>query len=396
MVCKKKIFLLLTITLYILSSYGQTKDGNLKSTLIIAADKRSDVNRTWNSSTISNRIETLMRKIKVKPNCIAGVIYGIPNSSKTPKNFSQLVSNPEKSRVTMRSVLQCIKQKLPPSGKGFYSITSFAKPYALMALIKKMKTNRTFVVIISDGKYNGNDDYYGEFSKYVNPNFSLQGRKMFKTAIKNVQMNYFCEFISETAITGGYIQLFEYIPLQQYFALESVLNFPHKIIALRGKGKYIIRIPFSSVENKNYKIQKLQVRLYIKNKLTNTLTTSTNSKIKLRIEPKDKNDAQIELRSWVKLNDGVYNNTILHPDGSKLQGASGLTHIIKVEPEDNAKILGIIPLSDFLFYLSFWTSSQETAATVWGWIFVLSALGIIIYAIYRNNIYKVDPKEVKL
>ena len=121
-----------------------------------------------------------------------------------------------------------------------------------------------------------------------------------------------------------------------------------------------------------------------------------NSKIKLRIEPKDKNDAQIELRSWVKLNDGVYNNTILHPDGSKLQGASGLTHIIKVEPEDNAKILGIIPLSDFLFYLSFWTSSQETAATVWGWIFVLSALGIIIYAIYRNNIYKVDPKEVKL
>ena len=68
MVCKKKIFLLLTITLYILSSYGQTKDGDLKSTLIIAADKRSDVNRTWNSSTISNKIEILMRKIKVKPN----------------------------------------------------------------------------------------------------------------------------------------------------------------------------------------------------------------------------------------------------------------------------------------------------------------------------------------
>jgi len=37
----------------------------------------------------------------------------------------------------------------------------------------------------------------------------------------------------------------------------------------------------------------------------------------------------LSLKSWVRLKDGVYNRTVLHPDGSELQGAKGLMTINK-------------------------------------------------------------------
>lgn len=106
--------------------------------------------------------------------------------------------------------------------------------------------------------------------------------------------------------------------------------------------------------------------------------------------------ANIEIKAWVKLCDGIYNNTVLHPEGSKLQGAEGLSRIISIELEQDAKILGIIPLPDFLFYMSFWTSSQITAANSWAWILIFIAIAAIVYIIYKSNIYKPNTKEIKI
>ena len=98
----------------------------------------------------------------------------------------------------------------------------------------------------------------------------------------------------------------------------------------------------------------------------------------------------------MKLCDGVYNNTILHPHGSKLQGASGLFRTIAIQKEKDAEILGVVDLSDFLFTISFWTSSQSAAAYSWGWIIIFIVLVIVVYIIYKTNIYKVKVGTTKI
>jgi hypothetical protein len=55
-----------------------------------------------------------------------------------------------------------------------------------------------------------------------------------------------------------------------------------------------------------------------------------------------------------------------------------------------------MPLPDFLFNISFWTSSQSVAANTWGWIFIFILLAIIVFAIYKSNIYKPNPKEINI
>ena len=256
------------------------------------------------------------------------------------------------------------------------------------------------MVIITDGVYNGNDDYYGEAS-YVKNRFTEEGKNQFKKEIKSVQTNYFCQFIEQRPINGGYVQLYEFIPLQQYFALESVLSFPHNIIAERKKGEYQVKFPIVGIKNDDYKIERLVVTVSSGSGDVIFKEEVTPGKELIINIPNDKlygivSSANIEVKAWVKLCDGIYNNTILHPEGSKLQGAEGLSRRINIELEHDAKILGVIPLPDFLFYLSFWTSSQTTAANSWAWILIFIAIAAVVYIIYKSNIYKPDTTKIKI
>ena len=106
----------------------------------------------------------------------------------------------------------------------------------------------------------------------------------------------------------------------------------------------------------------------------------------------NKTDINLSLKSWVRLKDGVYNRTVLHPDGSELQGAKGLNREIHVIFESDTKILGFIPLSQVLYKASFWTDNQDVAASVWGWIFiivfVIIAIAIVLLIVKNNLEYK--------
>jgi len=35
---------------------------------------------------------------------------------------------------------------------------------------------------------------------------------------------------------GGYMDLYEFVPLQQYFSLEAIADFPHEVTAKRTKS----------------------------------------------------------------------------------------------------------------------------------------------------------------
>lgn len=378
-------------------SFGQIDDLKEKISLIVAVDMRApSVYRYWQSDVIAKYLDSMLKTEGVCPDVVSGVLYGIEEYAKTPKNFARLVETPiDAFEGCYDELLGSLQSKLPPRGETYYSITSFAKPYSLMSLRGQITTNRTYLAMITDGKYNGNDDYYGEV-EYVKNQFSPEGKAEFKKAIKSVQTNYFCEFIEQMKISGGYIQLYEYVPLQQYFALESVLDFPHKIIARRNKFSYVIEFSSSSVENKDYEIQRLTLALNKGDQEMSIRDIKENHSVAFDVSAEDVQDVHLELKSWVKLCDTIYDNTILHPNGSKLQGKEGLVRKIIIEKEPNAMVLGLFPLSDSLFRLSFWTSSQVTAANSWGWILIFVFLAIIVLAIRKSNVYIAKPKETKI
>lgn len=390
----RKVLSIITVLLMSLSVYSQTDSDKQESSLIVAFDTRSRVNNySWSASRVASGIDNILSRNHIVPDYVSGVLYGIRQGSSTPTGFSRLIVEPSRVSNGYVGLLATLHSNIPIG--TFFSITSFAKPYSLMALKDKQFTNRTFMIVITDGNYNGNDDYYGEAS-YVKNGFSEEGKSQFKNDIRNVQTNYFCQFIDQMPVNGGYMQLYEFIPLQQYFALESVLDFPHELVAERTKSNYTLRFPTKIISNDDYEIQKLELSLIVGDGVLLTQEMQPAQEITLNISKEDIDKVHIEIKAWVKLCDGVYNNTILHPHGSKLQGSSGLFRTIAIQKEKNAEILGVIELPDFLFAISFWTSSQFAAAYSWGWIIIFIVLAIVVYAIYKTNIYKVKAGTTKI
>lgn len=396
-----------------ISLHAQT-NSEQESSLILALDVRSDIGRYLRYRKVrfddyyysdkmpgrktyaeyySSYIQNILKDNNVTPDYVSGVLYGKEEGSTTPTNFSRLVVSPTNIPDNYVDILTQLYKRIP--GGEYYSITSFAKPYSLMALKDKQSTNRTLLILMTDGKYNGNDDYYGE-AEYMKLNFTKEGKAQFKQDILNVQTNYFCQFKEQIKVEGGYIQLYEFIPLQQYFALESLLDFPHEIMAKREKSNYVVDFISNAISNDDYEIKKIQISLVVKDKVIHTRNFNPSDNIQFKIPKNEIQNAHLEIKAWVKLCDGVYNNTILHPNGSKLQGAEGLHRVVQIKKENNAKILGVIELPDFLFAISFWTSSQTIAATTWGWIFILIMVIIVISIIYKSNIYKVKEGTTKI
>ena len=148
----KKILLLLLCFITTYPSFCQVDDKKENELLIVALDVRSRVKTYWSASSISNCISGILAKNNIKPDNVSGVLYGIEEGAPTPTGFSKLKVEPEPIKNSYVGLLETLHSQIPYG--TFYSITSFAKPYSLMALKGKQNTNRTFMVIITDGVYN--------------------------------------------------------------------------------------------------------------------------------------------------------------------------------------------------------------------------------------------------
>lgn len=286
-----------------------------------------------------------------------------------------------------------------------YSVVTIAKPYSLLKfrdIASDKLIEKTYLILVTDYKYNGNDDFYGEL-KHV-PRISKDTKESIMNTIKDVQQNYFYKFIAEENISryprSGYISLFEVIPLQQYFSVESVLDFPHKITATRTKDGYKAVFKINQLDNPNYSFISSEAFIPVEGH-NEIRPIKLNQKVifdipKSLIEQLGEDNISITFRTWVQLIDNVYNHTILSPDGDKLQGAEGLNRSIKIEFEKDAEILGIIPLTDGLYNISFWTNNQNIAAATWGVIFILILLGIMIFIIWKSTQYRSKNNDVKI
>jgi hypothetical protein len=295
-----------------------------------------------------------------------------------------------------------------------YSLLTVARPYSLLKF-KEQKNeiliDRTFLVLITDNHFNGNDNYKKELDD-ASPNGIRKNEAVKKSIMANmnsIQQNYFYELIDEKTINRvnniyyavkASISLYEVIPLQQYFSVESVLDFPHTITATRTKDGYKATFKINQLENPNYRFISSEAFLPVDGYNEKRHVKLNQNEIfdipESLVEQVGEDNISIDFRTWVQLIDNVYNHTILSPDGDKLQGAEGLNRSIKIKLEEDAKILGFIPLTDGLYDISFWTNDQSVAAATWGVIFILILLAVMIFSIWQSTRYKSKRNDVKL
>lgn len=383
------IVLLLTLVLAI-SRFDCMAYEIYENHVILALDARNEMQLNpdnWSNckNIIKNKLPRMLKNQNVESGIVSTIVFSIPELDSNLDNYIKKHKVAEPFNLDNIDSYWEQLSKVSLDGNRF-SLLSIAKPYSLMAL--KAEDNddamveRTYLVLVSDLKYNGNDDFYDELRH--KPNVNSHTLNSILNNVKNVQQNYFYSFIDQVELPRGYLMLFECIPQQKYFALESVVDYPHEVTARRTKAGYIADVKISSFDNPNYELIDIEGRH--KTSEPKRLEGFGVMTFLLGQDAFQTSDTtHIDLKARVRLIDNIYNRTVLTADGSELQGANGLNKQIIAKKEDNAKILGMIPLTDFLFKISFWTDNQQISAVSWGIVFIIILIAVVLL-IVRNNL----------
>ena len=400
----KRIVLILTFVLLCFKGYCK-EDKHL----IVSIDLKSEItmyDREYAVSKIKSVIPRMLRNNNITEGYASIQFFSVNENASNLEEYVKNINDPFTQFSDVNYVVDgLLESDFYQYHGNHYSVVTIAKPYSLFKfqdIASDKLIEKTYLILVTDYKYNGNDDFYGEL-KHV-PRISKDTKESIMNTIKDVQQNYFYKFIAEENISryprSGYISLFEVIPLQQYFSIESVLDFPHKITATRTKDGYKATFKINQLENPNYRFISSEAFLPVEGhdeirsvKLNQDVIFDIPERL---VEELGEDNISINFRTWVQLIDNVYNHTILSPDGDKLQGADGLNRSIKIELEKDAEILGFIPLTDGLYNISFWTNNQNVAAATWGVIFILILLGIMIFIIWRSTQYRSKNNDVKI
>lgn len=400
----KRIVLILTFVLLCFKGYCK-EDKHL----IVSIDLKSEItmyDREYAVSKIKSVIPRMLRNNNITEGYASIQFFSVNENASNLEEYVKNINDPFTQFSDVNYVVDgLLESDFYQYHGNHYSVVTIAKPYSLLKfrdIASDKLIEKTYLILVTDYKYNGNDDFYGEL-KHV-PRISKDTKESIMNTIKDVQQNYFYKFIAEENISryprSGYISLFEVIPLQQYFSIESVVDFPHKITATRTKDGYKATFKINQLENPNYRFISSEAFLPVEGhdeirsvKLNQDVIFDIPERL---VEELGEDNISINFRTWVQLIDNVYNHTILSPDGDKLQGADGLNRSIKIELEKDAEILGFIPLTDGLYNISFWTNNQNVAAATWGVIFILILLGIMIFIIWRSTQYRSKNNDVKI
>lgn len=287
------------------------------------------------------------------------------------------------------------------SGDNSFSLVSVAKEYALGALKSKgQQVGRTFLVMITDRHYNGNN-FYDEMKAFEIKQAEkglksrLTPQLIFKRCYE-VEQYYYSRYISTDSIWAdhsyspiGYVEFYEYVPLQRNFTLSAAINYPTHLTARRKRnGDYQVEIPISWCNGNQYRFHRMEAFpnytgniVYKTPEEASILNTLTDDTLAFDI-PSDKSVKCLQLRAWLGLVDGFYNATLMSPDeDSPIElGRNGLNTLIPIEYEEDATILGV-PIPGVLWPP--FVEDQYTAVLVWKIILWILFIGWLIWMGYR-------------
>ncbi len=291
-----------------------------------------------------------------------------------------------------------------PEGQGFlgkyYSAVSFALPMSLYDLREPTPlVNRTFLVLVSDGKYNGFGDPVGEIEELRK--VRVAGIPEAMSRYEAILTSYYWRKLpAEAEREGVKVTLFEVSPLARYFTVESLLEFDRVASLLRARREYRTALPLRLKPNPTFRIQRLEATLLSDSgqALARQVFTPLGSDtvVSLFIDrDQGRHAVTLSLRAWVHMGDSAYGAHVLHPFGSELQGRAGLNRRLPVVVDSPPKILYVFPLTDWMYDLVFFTESETVA--VWTWRILSSLMLLFGFLLLIRRLSEIrDPRRLKL
>lgn len=276
-----------------------------------------------------------------------------------------------------------------------FSILTGAKPYSLRALHGKNDTrysNKTYLLMVTDDQYNGNNDINTEF-RQLGPEMSRHQPAFLefcRQVSSKYQFNFKKEFIIDAYLSAPYkVIVFEVTPMSS-FSLNSVVDYPAMLGLKRTRAGYKLHFAYKCLD-KAYKMQKLQIS-YIKRNgdlfSENYYGSSGTVDVIMRDIPADSVD--VTLKGWLQYDDGVYGGVVESPLDENFERLSYTTTLPLGKEE---KVLGIIPLPDILWW--FFPNDLSKAVLIWDVIVALIIIiTIIVFAIKAFDRWtKYEPKN---
>ena len=293
------------------------------------------------------------------------------------------------------------------------SMQSLAKPYSVIATRSQKNTeslaNRTFLYVITDEVVNGTDDNYRQEWKNAstckganNSIFDNISDEVFDTLQKfneefkflQIQLNRDNSMVGNIPISadGVYkIVPYEVVSVDRP-SVYAITDMPSPLPLQRVKGGFLLKIDTHSLLEK-YIIKDISI-------LTSDgqlLGTSDSGKLELFIPSEKVNVGDIiSLSLTVILKDGLYDGVIISPANTRYHDGMVVNQVVKIQNE--AKILGIMPLSD-----SFWwwfPNDIFSAVMIWDLLILLILIFIVGYIFYRCfviiNTYSPANDKIKI
>lgn len=340
-------------------------------------------------------------------------VFAMPMSGGEGPLAWQPLSKTELSSLLDTGWSTMVLRSYNPGNDGF-SLVSVAKAYALCAVpsIEGRYTGRTFLVMVTDHHYNGNDFYdeiksFNQLQQYYRVRRPLTEDSIFAKCY-NVEQNYYIRYISHKEIAKNkYVEFYEYVPLQQNFSMQSTLRYPTHLRAVRKRdGSFEVKMDLQWLENSNYLFYRLEA---FPNTSDQIIYDSPNNASVVESLPQtltftlpDSTTRHIQLRCWLVLNDGFYGGTMLSADEDSPRelGRDGLNVLIPIEYDANATIYGSTTAAKIGWDLLPWIDDQYAAAHVWEYyilpLIIIALLAFIGYRLARQEYYKPKAREFRI
>ena len=289
----------------------------------------------------------------------------------------------------------------------YASMQSLAKPYTVMGTKNNegITADRTFLVLVTDDDVNGaDDDYFNEWKRIVElvgvnrKELERIRETVFSKAKSFNELFSFAQDDYKTLVAVDHygkkkynITQYEVNP-NQLPSINSVSDFPSLLPLKKVKGGFRLNINVSSI-NKYYKIRDIQ----IKNGRDLLLCEANSGKFNDTISSQDiKVGDTLKVSMELYFEDGMYNGMRISSRNERFR--QGLTVEQVVTIPDEAKIMGIMPLTDSLW----WWSSDDvfSAVLIWDLIILLILIFVVIYIFYRCfvkiNTYNPSNDKIKI
>jgi hypothetical protein len=266
----------------------------------------------------------------------------------------------------------------------------------------KALVDRTYMIFVTDHRYNGND-YYNELQYFLGQDGYVREGIDIIDALQvcyDVEREYCIEYLDVrkwpfSPFNGRYknVELFEVSPNQEYLTLPAVIDYSPSLPAVRKRGHcYEITLDLEH-SNPHFEVKDIVVYKCSESKgVEEPIDTlaGLDKYSRTYVFGRSENISHLRMTAKIKLNDNIYEATLLTPET-----VPGLEQTIRVNTEDDSRILfGLAPLPDWM-WLSFVETQQVAAIVVSFLILTLCAVVMLIY-IYATKTYKPKSKEVRI